>query len=444
MKRRSFFTYTAGVAAISGMGMPSVKNAESAPVSKSADSTVKIGGMTLKQIRDQYRYDLFTDFLPFMEKYVIDHDLGGFMCSVDRDGKQLSSDKSAWYEGRGIWTYSYLYNKVDPNPKYLEAARKSVEFIMKNKPSGDNPWPRGFKKDGTPLPGKPDIYGDLFIANGLQEFAKAKGNEKYRDMAKEILLRRMADYDNPDYEYSLTYAVPQGTPPPLEAPSVLGHWMVILNLTTQMLETKPDSQVEALADRAVDAIMNKHFNPDFSLQNEVLNHDMSRNADYARFSYTGHAIETYWMVFHEALRKKDTALYTLAAERFRRHVEVSWDDVYGGAFRALYDVDKNIWALDKVTWLQEEILIGTLFMIEHTGSQWAKDWFGKTYAYALEKLALKQHRFPLWVSAGDRKVTFEPHASRCEHFHHPRHLMQNILALDRMIERGGKNSGVFG
>ncbi len=344
--------------------------------------------------------------LPFMEKYVIDHDLGGFMCTVDRDGKQISSDKSAWYEGRGIWTYSYLYNKVDPNPKYLETARKSVEFIMKINPLGDKPWPGAFKKDGTPIGGKPDIYGDLFIANGLQEFAKAKGNEKYWDMAKAILIRRMKDFDSPDYEYVVTYAVPQGAPPPIKAPSVLGHWMVIINLTTQMLEMKPDPQVEALAARAVDAIMNKHFNPDFALQNEVLNHDMSRNADYAKFSYTGHAIETFWMVLHEAARKKDKALFDLTVQRLKRHIEVAWDKIYGGAFRALYDVDKNIWALDKVTWLQEEILIGTLFMIELTGAQWAKDWFGKAYKYALEKLTLKQYGFPGWVVGGDRKITF--------------------------------------
>ncbi|MDP2984658.1 MAG: AGE family epimerase/isomerase [Candidatus Latescibacter sp.] len=444
MKRRSFFTRSAGTAAVAGMGMVSVKNAESAPASASVTDNGKLGGMTLKQILDQYRYDLFTDFLPFMDKYVIDHELGGFMCTVDRDGAQISSEKSAWYEGRGIWTYSYLYNKVDPNPKYLEAARKSVEFVMKIMPSGDNPWPRAFKKDGTPLSGKPDIYGDLFIANGLQEFSKSKGNEKYWDMAKEILFRRMKDFDSPDYDYVVTYAVPQGAPPPLTAPSVLGHWMVIIDLTTQMLEMKSDPQVEALASRAVDAIMNKHFNPDFALQNEVLNHDMSRNKEYAQFSYTGHAIETFWMVLHEAVRRKDKALFDLTAERLRRHIEVAWDNVYGGAFRALYDVDKNIWALDKVTWLQEEILIGTLLLCEHTGAQWAKDWFGKAYKYALEKLTLKQYGFPLWVVGGDRKVTFVRKTSRCEHFHHPRHLMKNILALDAMIKRNGRVSGLFG
>src|SRR5262245_2240860 len=34
--------------------------------------------LPLKQLRDQYRRDLFTDFLPFMEKYVIDPEFGGF------------------------------------------------------------------------------------------------------------------------------------------------------------------------------------------------------------------------------------------------------------------------------------------------------------------------------------------------------------------------------
>jgi hypothetical protein len=31
-------------------------------------------GLSLSQLRDQYRKDLFTDFLPFMDKYVIDHE----------------------------------------------------------------------------------------------------------------------------------------------------------------------------------------------------------------------------------------------------------------------------------------------------------------------------------------------------------------------------------
>jgi len=40
--------------------------------------------------------------------------------------------------------------------------------------------------------------------------------------------------------------------------------------------------------------------------------------------------------------------------------------------------------------------------------------------------------------------SFEPHTGRAENFHHPRHLMLNLLSIERMIERNGKVSGVFG
>ena len=67
------------------------------------DPDGKLAGLTLEQLRDQYRKDLFDDFLPFMDKYIIDHELGGFMCHTDRDGSHLSTKKNSW----DIWDYYY-------------------------------------------------------------------------------------------------------------------------------------------------------------------------------------------------------------------------------------------------------------------------------------------------------------------------------------------------
>jgi hypothetical protein len=61
----------------------------------------------------------------------------------------------------------------------------------------------------------------------------------------------------------------------------------------------------------------------------------------------------------------------------------------------------------------------------------------------MAKFPLRQYGFPLWIAYADRKITFVRHYDRCEHFHHPRYLMQNMLALDRMIARRGEPSGVF-
>jgi N-acylglucosamine 2-epimerase len=427
MQRRQFFGLVPGLAAAAQT------RAESP------------AGLALEKLRDQYRHDLFDDFLPFMEKYVVDHDYGGFLCNTDRDGTKLSTQKTAWYEGRGIWVYSFLYNHLAKERKYLEVARKSAEFILKSKPAGpDGLWPKTFHRDGTPSsPPDTAIYGDLFIAEGLAEYSTACGDPRYWDLGKQIVLKCVRIYDRPDYEPRIgeTYLGPGASPFP--GARIQGVWMVLLRIATEMLRTRRDPEIEQIAARCVDAVMNHHFNPAFELNNELLNHDLSRPTnEYAQLVYTGHAIETLWMVLYEAVRRRDKPLFETAATRFRRHVEVAWDGVYGGVFRNLQHVDNNIWSLDKVLWAQEEVLIGALCVIEHTGAPWAREMFAKMFDYVQAKYPLRRYGFSLWITAADRKVTFERHAGRVENFHHPRHLMLNLLALERLIRRGGQPSDV--
>lgn len=444
MKRRKFLTGSVATASGLLMGINACGTKEGKKVSEgnSVAKIDKLAGQTLEQLLEQYRYYLFDDFLPFLDKFVIDHEFGGFMCNTDRDGTKITTNKSARYEGRGIWVYSFLYDKLEKDPKYLEIARKSVEFILRNEPSGDNLWPESYSREGKSISKAPvTIYEDLFIANGLSEYSKASGEDKYWYKAKEILLKCLKIYNKPDYGYVVNYG-PQADH--AKGPRVLGHWMVIIRLVTQMLEYKFDPELEKIADECVDAIMNYHFNPEYNLFNELLNHDLSRpEGPFSQFVYTGHAIETLWMLMFEAVRRKDKKLFDLVAERFRRHVEVARDDVYGGVFRSLDNVNENVWKVDKVLWAQEEVLIGTLFIIEYTGAKWAKDMFEKMYNYVIDKYPLKQYGYPIWILGADRKVTFKDHTTRVGNFHHPRHLMLNILSLERMLERGGEVSGLF-
>jgi mannose/cellobiose epimerase-like protein (N-acyl-D-glucosamine 2-epimerase family) len=220
--------------------------------------------------------------------------------------------------------------------------------------------------------------------------------------------------------------------------------MVILRLVTQMLEDRPDSELEKIADRCVDAILNRHLNPEFDLINEVLTHDMKLpdNA-FDQFVYTGHALETLWMLLFEAIRRKDAELFIKTSRCFKRHLEVAWDDVYEGVFRCLVHVDDNIWKLDKVLWLQEEVLIGLLCIIEYSGAPWAQAWFNKLYRYVKEKFPLQRYGLPLWILGADRKVTFERNSDRVGNFHHPRHLMLNLISIERIINRKGAVSELF-
>ncbi|MGA2608223.1 MAG: hypothetical protein ABSH01_12295 [Terriglobia bacterium] len=59
---------------------------------------------------------------------------------------------------------------------------------------------------------------------------------------------------------------------------------------------------------------------------------------------------SHWMLLYEAARTKNKSIFEIGAQRFRRHVEVAWDGVYGGVFCSLNNVDQNLWSLDKVLW----------------------------------------------------------------------------------------------
>ncbi len=165
------------------------QNAHEAP----PGSDVKLGGLSLKELRAQYHRDLFTEFLPFMDKYVIDHEYGGFMCNTDYNGVKANQNKYSWFEGRGIWVYSFLYNNLARETKHLDVARRSVEFVLKLKPTEHELWPKEMTREGKPLSSADgEVYGDLFIAEGFAEYSKATGEHLYWDMAKQLVLKRTA------------------------------------------------------------------------------------------------------------------------------------------------------------------------------------------------------------------------------------------------------------
>lgn len=443
MNRRKFLTAsTVGISGLLAAPSPVFSQRKSGEKPK---QTIKLAGMSLKELREKYRRDLFDDFLPFMDKYVIDYRYGGFMCLTDYTGERESDKKLSWFEGRGSWVYAFLYNNLTRKRKYLDVARKSLEFVLKSKPkNADELWSKELTRDGKPItPPDGEIYGDLFIAEGLAEFSKATGEKSYWDEAKNLVLKCVRIYDREDYRPIIGQTYLGKDARPFPGARIQGAWMVLVRVATQMLEMRPDAELEKVAARSVDAVLNHHFNPEFRLNNELLNHDLSRPTnEYAQLVYTGHGIETLWMMLFEAARLKDKKLFDTFAERFRRHVEVAWDDVYGGVFRNLMNVEQNVWTLDKVLWAQEEVLIGSLYIFEKTGADWAREMFDRTYEYVMNTFPLKKYGSPLWMYAGNRKVEFEEfkkRPKRVENYHHPRHLMLNLLSLDRMMKR---NSGV--
>ena len=393
----------------------------------------KIAGFRPENLLKVYRHYLFEDFLPFMDQYVVDHEHGGFKWNTDRSGNNITTNKRTWYDGRGIWVYSFLYNNFQKSESYLATARKTVDLLFKVKSAENELWPWSYSQTGKPLNEQaPDIYGNLFVAEGLIEFSIAIQNNSYLDKAREILLNCVTLYDREDYLYHFDY---KADVPTIKVPRVLGHWMILLRLSTAFLKIRQDKGIEALAARCTDALLKHHLNKEFDLMIEFLERDLSQPKDHlSQFVYIGHSIEALWMVMDEATRKQDQVLFEQAKGMFKRHVEVAWDDVYGGVFHGLENVAQNKWVLEKVLWAQQEVLVGLMLLIARCGDSWAYSWFDKMYPYVIANYDLKKHGYSLWNIGGDRKMTFHKEGVRIENYHHPRHLMLNMLELNNLIK----------
>ncbi len=250
MNRRKFINASVGAAV--ALAAPGVSGQTARGGRAGRRGAVRtLAGMTLRELRERYRRDLFEDFLPFMERHVIDREYGGFMCMTGHDGRRESDKKSSWFEGRGTWVYAFLYNNLAREQKYLDVARRSIDFVMRAEPTGDDLWPKEMTREGKPLtPADGELYGDLFIAEGLAEFSKATGQVGPWDQAKRLVLKCVRLYDRPDYRPTIgqTYLGPAARPFP--GARIQGVWMVLIRVVTQMLEMRPVPEIEAVARRA--------------------------------------------------------------------------------------------------------------------------------------------------------------------------------------------------
>ncbi len=396
----------------------------------------KLGGMSLEQLREDYRERLFNHYLPFWDKGGYDKQYGGFMCELNDDGSVQSDEKDIWYQGRGIWVYSFLYNNFGKEERWLEVAKKTRDFMVKHMYSGEGMWIQsvgrdGKKKEGTTAQGSgDDIYGAMFAAAGLVEYYKAAGNEEDLELAKTSIFKSVQRYDEPNYRKN--------------GYRVQGHSFMMVWTLTQLLSYQPDERLEKLVGEHVDNIMNKFWNRQYGISNEQLQHDYSRLPSAETSMVPGHSVETLWMVMFEALRIKDRGLFNEVKRRFRRLIEMNWDYVFEGfgeSFNVFGTSGKSA-GTDfeiKSMWPLCEIMVGCMTVLEYSGDVWAKEWYERVRAFTLRTMTTD---CGVWRQAVDRfgKDKKRPTISiyRKGNFHQTRYMMLDMLSLERMIKNNGK------
>ena len=151
MRRRDFIgsAVAAVIVATPSVAAPGrvAESAFSAYALEALPST--LAGKGLEQLRDEYRDRLFRRYLPFWHRGGLDEKFGGIICELNDEGAVASDEKFIWYQGRSVWVYSFLYNNFGKDPRWLEIARKTRNFMVKHMHAGGGKWYEKTSRDGT-------------------------------------------------------------------------------------------------------------------------------------------------------------------------------------------------------------------------------------------------------------------------------------------------------
>lgn len=111
--------------------------------------------------------------MPFWVAHSIDKECGGFFTCLDERGSVYDTDKFMWLQGRQVWTFAMLYNRLAKKKEWLDIALHGAEFMAQHGRDDQGNWYFSLTREGKPLVEPYNIFSDCFAAMGFGELYKA-------------------------------------------------------------------------------------------------------------------------------------------------------------------------------------------------------------------------------------------------------------------------------
>jgi len=332
----------------------------------------------LQTIAKKYKEELFSNIIPFWERYSPDYKCGGFFTCLGRKGNIFDTDKFIWLQARQVWMFATLFNNVEKKHEWLNMALLGAKFMKKYGCDPHGNWYFSLNREGKPLVQPYNIFSDCFAAMAFGQLFKATGNEEYGNLAKNTFTNILRRYDNPKGIYSKSFP---GTRP-LKG---LALPMILSNLSLEMEHLLDIKDVNRITDNCIHEVMNVFYDDEKGLILENVNPDGSFSDSFeGRLLIPGHAIETMWFMMDLSERNNNTDLADKAVEILLRTLSHSWDDKYGGIFYFMdykgHPVQQLEWD-QKLWWVHMETLIALIKGYMLTGNTECIKWFRKIDKY---------------------------------------------------------------
>ena len=382
---------------------------------------------------EQYKKELLDNVVPFWLTKSQDEKYGGYFSCLDHQGDVYDTDKFIWLQGRQVWLFSMLYNKVEKRQEWLECAIQGAEFLKKHGHDGNYNWYFSLTQEGKPLMEPYNIFSYTFAAMAFGQLSLATNNSEYADIAKKTFEIILSKQNNPKGVWNKVY-------PGTRNLKGFSLPMILSNLTLELEHLLDKDVVEQTMEDCIDEIMNNFLRPELGgIIVENLNTDNSLSDSFdGRLINPGHGIEAMWFIMDLGVRLNRPELIDQAVKTTLATLEYGWDNKYGGIFYFMdrkgcppqqLEWDQKLW------WVHIESLISLLKGYQLTGSKECLTWFEKVHEYTWKHF--KDTENPEWWGYLNRQgeVLLELKGGKWKGcFHVPRGLFQCWKTLE-MIEK---------
>jgi N-acylglucosamine 2-epimerase len=374
----------------------------------------------LSALRDFYQRTLLDDCARFWFPRSVDTEHGGFLHCFDRDGTLLDSDKSIWVQGRMSWMLLTLYNTIEPRPEWLAWAESGLRFLERHGFDADGRMFFHVARDGQPIRKRRYAYSESFAAIAYAAHARATGNARSADRAREL------------FKFFTHWNFTPGLMPPKYTdvrPMIgMGPRMITI-VTAQELRANlgEDAELRGWIDRCIDDIRRLFVKPDLQCVMESVAPDGGIVDHFdGRTLNPGHAIEGAWFIMHEGKHRHDAGLIRLGCQMLDWMWARGWDNEFGGLFYFRDVFGKPVqeyWHDMKFWWPHNETIIATLLAWQLTGDPKYAAWHRLVHDWSFQHFADSEHGewFGYLHRDGHRSVTIKGNLWK-SFFHHPRAL----------------------
>ena len=283
--------------------------------------------MDFKKLANQYKDELLDNVLPFWLENSQDHEYGGYFTCLDREGRVFDTDKFIWLQGREVWMFSMLYNKVEKRKEWLDCAVQGGEFLKKYGHDGDYNWYFSLDRLGRPLVEPYNIFSYTFAAMAFGQLSLATGNQEYADIAKKTFDIILSKVDNPKGKWNKLH-------PGTRNLKNFALPMILCNLAMEIEHILGKDYLEQAMDTCIHEVMSVFYRPELGgiiVENVDVNGNLI-DCFEGRQITPGHAIEAMWFIMDLGKRLNRPELIEKAKNITLTMLEYGWDKEYGGIY----------------------------------------------------------------------------------------------------------------